>query len=368
MPSRFVQSIINQVQEAIDRVVGVVNEKNTIIACGDLTKIGSNKNIGVAKDNDANGVADDTFLDDEYTYKIFNFQPNLKYIIFVKGVDEIAKQFAKMISIMLKNSKKHYDEKYNKNDFIRNISLNNILPSDIYVKAREFNLKVEVERVTFLIKAGSVDNVIVYETLNNMFVENNKDFIFNVNSSDIALIKELPFQNGQSENIKLNKMAEEILETLKSKISSKILIGFSSQVDNIKKLEQSFKEANVALNIGEIFSDTNKIVNYNKLGIFRIIYQLPTTLCDTFLKEVFKKMSLESLDKETFSTIYSFFENNLNVSETSKKLFIHRNTLVYRLEKIKRLTGLDLKKFEDAIIFKIAIMIKKYLKFILSKI
>lgn len=365
MPSRFVQTIINQVQETIDRVVGVANEKNTIIACGDLTKIGSNKNINIT---DTTEVNNDIFSDDDYTYKIFNFQPNLKYIIFVKGIDEISKQFAKIISIMLKNSKKYYDEKHNKNDFIRNIALNNILPSDIYVKAREFNLKVEVERVTFLIKASSIDNATAYETLNNLFVEKNKDFIFNVNSNEIALIKELPFQNNKNENIKLNKMAEEILETLKTKISSRILIGFSSQVDNIKKLEQSFKEANVALNIGEIFSNTNKIINYNKLGICRIIYQLPTTLCDTFLKEVFKKMPLESLDEETFSTIYSFFENNLNVSETSKKLFIHRNTLVYRLEKIKRLTGLDLKKFEDAIIFKIAIMIKKYLKFSLNKI
>lgn len=362
MPSRFVQTIINQVQETIDRVVGVANEKNTIIACGDLTKIGSNKDINPIENTETNNG---TFSDDDYTYKIFNFQPDLKYVIFVKGIDEISKQYANLISIMLKNSKRYYDEKHNKNDFIRNIALNNILPNDIYVKAREFNLEVEVERVTFLIKVESANNALAYETLNEVFVKKNKDFIFNVNSSEIALIKELP-HNGNNEN--LNKIAGEILELLKTKISSRILIGFSSQVNDIKKLEQSFKEANVALNIGEIFSNSEKIINYNKLGIYRIIYQLPTTLCDTFLKEVFKKMPLESLDEETFSTIHSFFENNLNVSETSKKLFIHRNTLVYRLEKIKRLTGLDLKKFEDAIVFKIAIMIKKYLKFSLSKI
>lgn len=363
MPSRFVQTIISQVQETIDRVVGVVNEKHTIIACSDLTKIGSNKIISSAENE--NKLESATFSDDDYTYKIFNFQPNLKYVIFVEGVDKISTQYASMISIMLQNSKKYYDEKHNKNDFIRNIALNNIISSDIYVKARELNLKVEVERVTFLIKVESVDNAIAYETLNEIFVKKNKDFIFNVNSTEIALIKELFTQNG---NDNLNEMAKKILDTLKTKISSKIFIGFSSQVDNIKKLEQSFKEANVALNIGEIFSNKEKIVNYNKLGICRIIYQLPTTLCDTFLKEVFRKKPLELLDEETFSTIHCFFENNLNVSETSKKLFIHRNTLVYRLEKIKRLTGLDIRKFEDAIVFKIAIMIKKYLKFSLNKI
>lgn len=362
MPSRFVQTIINQIQETVDRVVGVVNEKDTVIACGDLSKIGSNKTISIF--NNAKNKSD-TLCDDEFTYKIFNFQPNLKYIIFVEGIDKIAAQYANIVSIMIKNSKKYYDEKHNKNDFIRNIVLNNILPSDIYVKAREFNLKVEVNRVTFLIKVDSINSTLAYEILNEFFVKKNKDFIFNLNSNEIALIKELSTKNN-GEN--LNKMAEEILAVLKTKISSKIFIGISSQVDSIKQLEQSFKEASIALNIGEIFNNSETIVNYNKLGICRIIYQLPTTLCDTFLKEVFKKMPLESLDKETFATIYSFFENNLNVSETSKKLFIHRNTLVYRLEKIKRLTGLDLRKFEDAIIFKIAIMVKKYLKFSLNKI
>ena len=80
-----------------------------------------------------------------------------------------------------------------------------------------------------------------------------------------------------------------------------------------------------------------------------------------FLSEVFKKGSIESLDQETLSTIQKFFENNLNVSETSRKLFVHRNTLVYRLDKIRRLTGLDLKEFDDAIVFKVALMVVKYL-------
>lgn len=361
MPNKFVQTIVNQVQETISKIVGVVNEKNTIIACSDLTQIGSVKKIEIPNNIELKNV----FTDESYTYKIFNFQPNLQYIIFVEGVDEISTQYVNIVAIMLKNSKKYYDEKHNKNDFIKNIALSNILPSDVYTKAREFNLKAEVNRVIFLVKVDYNDNIRTYEILNSCFIKKNKDFIFNVSSREIALVKE--FDNYVLDSANIKKIATKIFETLKTKIKSKIVVGFSSRFDNIRKLEQSFKEANVALNVGEIFGDSEKIVDYNNLGICRIIYQLPTTLCETFLKEVFKKVPLESLDAETFTTIYTFFSNNLNVSETSKKLFIHRNTLVYRLEKIKKLTGLDIRKFEDAIIFKISTMIQKYLKFSLNK-
>ena len=135
-----------------------------------------------------------------------------------------------------------------------------------------------------------------------------------------------------------------------------------TQVTNIKDLANSFKEAQIALEVGKVFDTEKNIVNYDHLGIARLIYQLPTTLCEMFLKEVFKQSSIESLDQETLFTIQSFFENNLNVSETSRGLFVHRNTLVYRLEKIRKITGLDLREFDDAIVFKVALMVKKYLQ------
>ena len=138
-------------------------------------------------------------------------------------------------------------------------------------------------------------------------------------------------------------------------------MGIGTVVDSIKDLARSFKEAQIALEVGKVFDTEKTIVSYNNLGIARLIYQLPTTLCEMFLKEVFKRDSIESLDHETLFTIQRFFENNLNVSETSRKLFVHRNTLVYRLEKIKKITGLDLREFEDAIVFKVALMVKKYL-------
>ena len=117
----------------------------------------------------------------------------------------------------------------------------------------------------------------------------------------------------------------------------------------------------MAIEVGKVFENDKMIVHYDNLGIGRLIYQLPTTLCEMYLNEVFKKNSIDSLDQETLYTINKFFENNLNVSETSRKLFVHRNTLVYRLEKIKKLTGLDLREFDHAIVFKVALMVKKYL-------
>ena len=150
-------------------------------------------------------------------------------------------------------------------------------------------------------------------------------------------------------------------DTLSTEFYCNAVVGIGTRVTGIKDLAHSFKEAQVALEVGKVFDTEKSIISYENLGIARLIYQLPTTLCDMFLKEVFKRGSIDSLDQETLFTIQKFFENNLNVSETSRKLFVHRNTLVYRLEKIKKLTGLDLREFDDAIVFKVALMVNKYL-------
>ena len=159
----------------------------------------------------------------------------------------------------------------------------------------------------------------------------------------------------------IEKLANSIIETLSGEFFTRVNVGIGTTATGIKDLAKSFKEAQVALEVGKVFDTDKAIVSYDNLGIGRLIYQLPTTLCEMFLREVFKKGSIESLDQETLFTIQKFFENNLNVSETSRKLFVHRNTLVYRLEKIKKLTGLDLREFDDAIVFKVALMVKKYL-------
>ena len=256
------------------------------------------------------------------------------------------------------NIKNYYDEKYDRSNFIKNVILDNILPGDIYLKSRELRFNSDVSRVCMLIKVTSKTDVSAYDVVQNLFPDKNKDFVININETDIALVKEI---RNNIDPRDIDKLASSIVDTLSSEFYTHCVIGIGTVVENIKDLARSFKEAQVALEVGKVFDTEKTIVSYNNLGIARLIYQLPTTLCDMFLKEVFKRGSIESLDHETLFTIQRFFENNLNVSETSRKLFVHRNTLVYRLEKIKKITGLDLREFEDAIVFKVALMVKKYL-------
>ena len=228
----------------------------------------------------------------------------------------------------------------------------------IFTKAKELHFNVDITRVALLVRVVSTNDVSAYDVIQNLFPDKQKDFVFNISESDIVLIKEI---KSGIDSKDLEKLARSIVDTLSSEFYTKAIVGIGTSVVGIKDLARSFKEAQVALEVGKVFDTDQSIVSYDNLGIARLIYQLPTTLCNTFLKEVFKTGSIDSLDHETLFTIHKFFENNLNVSETSRKLFVHRNTLVYRLEKIKKLTGLDLREFDHAIIFKIALMVKKYL-------
>ena len=354
MSNRLFQSIVHQMREAIDRTIGVIDETMTVIACSDLGRIGEPCNqIGEEAFSSA-----DPFVIDGYTYKAFGSRPVSEQILFVEGADEQAAKYAAMLAVSLSSIKQYHDEKYDRGNFVKNVILDNILPGDIYLKARELRFNNDVSRVVLLIRISSRAEVSAYDIIQNLFPEKAKDFVVNINETDIALVKEI---RAGIESKDLEKLARSIVDTLSSEFYTQATVGIGTVVDGIKDLARSFKEAQVALEVGKVFDTEKSIVNYDNLGIARLIYQLPTTLCDMFLKEVFKRGSIDSLDQETLFTIQRFFENNLNVSETSRKLFVHRNTLVYRLEKIKRLTGLDLREFDDAIVFKVALMVKKYL-------
>ena len=305
MSNRLFQGIVHQMKDAIDRTIGVIDETSVVIACSELGKIGEvNESV-----NSETLSSTAPFVVNGYTYRSFGSNAKYDYAVFVQGTDEYAQKYAQLLSVSFASIKQYYDEKYDRSNFIKNVILDNILPGDIYLKARELHFNSEVSRVCLLIKIVSKTDVSAYDIVQNLFPDKSKDFVININEVEIALVK----------------------------------------------------EAQSALEVAKVFDTDRTIVSYDNLGIARLIYQLPTTLCEMFLKEVFKRGSIESLDQETLFTIQRFFENNLNVSETSRKLFVHRNTLVYRLEKIKKLTGLDLREFEDAIVFKVALMVKKYL-------
>ena len=291
-------------------------------------------------------------------FKIFDEQ-RLEYVLLAEGDSETAYMLGKVAAFQIHSLLVAYKERFDKDNFIKNLLLDNLLLVDIYNRAKKLHIDTEVKRVIFIIETSHEKDNAALENVRNLLGGKSKDFITAVDEKNIIVVKELTEKDGAKD---LEKMAKEMLDMLKEDTKDEqIRIAYGTIISDIKEVSKSYKEAKLALDVGKIFFAEKDIVAFTTLGIGRLIYQLPTTLCEMFLKEVFKKGSIDSLDQETLFTIQRFFENNLNVSETSRKLFVHRNTLVYRLEKIKRLTGLDLREFDDAIVFKVALMVKKYL-------
>ena len=341
-------------KDVLGRTIGVIDENGIIIACSEVSKIGeSRQRIREEISFSAGAVCYEG-----YSYRYVTESGKNDCIAFAEGNDSEADKITQILAISLGNLKNLYDEKYDKGSFIKNIILDNILPSDIYIKSNELHFNNDDLRVAFVIKFQGHADVPPYEIIQGMVEGSTRDYVISISEQDIVVVKEVDrSESGEG----LEAFAKQIIATVGEKHGAKVLVGISSIVENLKDLARAYKEARIALEVGKVFDIEQPIMSYENLGIGRLIYQLPTTLCEIFLQEVFKKGSLESLDKETLMTVQHFFKNNLNVSETSRKLFVHRNTLVYRLEKIRKLTGLDLREFDHAVTFKVALMVKKYL-------
>ncbi|MBP5230831.1 MAG: helix-turn-helix domain-containing protein [Clostridia bacterium] len=354
MSNKLFQSLVYQMREAVDRDIGIIDEKGTVVACSQLARIGeSHKDI-----LDELSYSFDILRAGGYTYKPVGSHARIDYIVFVQGEDDSAENTVNLLSISFSHIRTLYDEKYDRSNFIKNIILDNILPGDIYIKSKELRFDGDVNRVVLLIRFGNKSDVVPYDIIQNMFPDRAHDYVVSVSETDIALVKEL---KSGTDSKAIQAIARSIIDNVQTEFFMKCVIGIGTVVSSVKELARSYKDAQVALEVGRVFDTEQNCISYENLGIGRLIYQLPPTLCEMFLQEVFKKGSLESLDHETLLTIHAFFDNNLNVSETSRKLFVHRNTLVYRLEKIKKLTGLDLRQFDHAITFKVALMVNKYL-------
>ena len=356
MSSRVFQSVIVQMKDAVDRTIGVIDSDGRVVSCSDTAVVGEKWPGAVIRINSA---PDSVVVVEKKTFKpLSSWSAYFDYAVFAEGDDDVARSVCIMAHVALSGAKTYYEEKHDKGTFVKNIITDNILPGDIYIRAKELHFATDVQRAVFLIRQIGRADVAVLDVLQNMFNDKQQDFVLSINETDIAVVKQVPVN---IETAELIKIAQSVEDTLKAELFIKTAIGIGTVAGHLRELADAYKEAQVAIVVGNVL-DTDKIILiYEIFGIGRLIYQLPTTLCEIFLSEVFKKNSIDSLDQETLFTINKFFENNLNVSETSRKLFVHRNTLVYRLEKIKKLTGLDLREFDHAIIFKVALMVKKYL-------
>ena len=293
------------------------------------------------------------------TYKpLLSNGSSFDFTAFTEGTDAMARTICAVTSVAFNEAKNNYEEKHNKAAFLKNIISDNILPGDVYVRTKELHFVPDVPRALLLVRQVERSDVAAVEVMQNLFPDKQHDFIISINETDIVIIKELPAGENPAE---VQSIAENVEKALADELQIKCIIGIGTTARHLRELADRYKEAQIAIDVGRVFDSEKNIISYENLGIGRIIYQLPTTLCEMFLNEVFKKNPLETLDEDTLETINKFFENNLNVSETSRKLYVHRNTLVYRLEKIKKLTGLDLREFDHAIVFKVAMMVKQYL-------
>ena len=294
-------------------------------------------------------------------FKVFD-DHQLEYILLAYGDSEDVYMIGKIASFQVQNLLVAYKERFDKDNFIKNLLLDNLLLVDIYNRAKKLHIDIEVRRVVFIVETNREKDGNELEKIRGLFGGKSKDFVTAVDEKNIIVVKELSDNESYDD---LKKTAEVILNLFRSD-SSGVHISYGTVVNELKEVSKSYKEARMALDVGKIFFEEQNIIAYSQLGIGRLIYQLPIPLCKMFIKEIFDGRSPDDFDEEILTTINKFFENSLNVSETSRQLYIHRNTLVYRLDKLQKSTGLDLRVFEDAITFKIALMVVKYMKYMES--
>ncbi len=306
--------------------------------------------------------ADSQVVQGNQFFKIFD-EHQLEYILLANGGSDDVYMVGKIVTFQIQNLLIAYKERFDKDNFIKNLLLDNLLLVDIYNRAKKLHIDTEVRRVIFIIETKHEKDSNALDNVRNLLGNRAKDFVTAVDEKNIIVVKELDLGDGHAE---LEKTAQSLYNLLLEDGEEGVLIAYGTIVNDIKEVSKSYKEAKLALDVGKIFFGDRSVIAYSTLGIGRLIYQLPIPLCKMFIREIFEGKSPDDFDEETLTTINKFFENNLNVSETSRQLYIHRNTLVYRLDKLQKSTGLDLRVFEDAITFKIALMVVRYMKYMES--
>lgn len=352
--NQILQNTIDGLKNITRKELSVVEKEGKVIATTEENMIG--RQIETVENFVSSQAESQLILGYQY-FKIYdNGVP--EYVIQVKGEDEEGYKIGKIAAFQIQSLLVAYKERYDKDNFIKNLLLDNLLLVDIYSRAKKLHIENNIRRIVYLIETNIDKEMNVVEIVRSIFPAKTKDFVTAVDEKSIILVKELREKENMDD---IEKIAKTIADMLNIEMNSKVFISIGTVVSDLKDVSRSYKEAKMALEVGKIFETEKHIVNYERLGIGRLIYQLPLPLCRMFIKEVLHGLTIDDFDDETLATVNKFFENNLNVSETSRQLYIHRNTLVYRLDKLQKMTGLDLRNFDDAIIFKITLMVSKYM-------
>lgn len=301
---------------------------------------------------------------DETACFVVRYEGEAIYIFAIhKVIDNIA-IMGKLCVSQFENMMHLYEKRVDRNRFFQQLVLDNLLLVDVHSQAKKMNLEVNAKRMVFVIEPKKKGDGLLLETMRGIYDNGAKDVVISVDEARIILVKTLAKSDTYQE---VNRIAKTLVDTLSAEAMVQVRVAYGSIVEELKDVSKCYKEAGMALDVGRIFYAHKEVLAYNELGIGRLIYQLPYSLCEMFLQEVFHGNALEQFDKETLATVNAFFENDLNISETARKMYLHRNTLGYRLDKIQKTTGLDVKKFEDALTFKIALMVSDHMKFVQSQ-
>ena len=354
--NQILQSTIDGLKNIIRRELSVAEREGKIVATTEESMVNT---VIESADIFIQSPAENQLVQGYQYFKVFdNGSP--EYIVMIKGEDAEAYRIGKITAFQIQNLLVAYKERFDGDNFIKNLLLDNLLLVDIYSRAKKLRIENNVPRVVFLIETEIDKEFNVVEIVRSIFPTKQKDFVTAVDEKSIILVKELKEKDSKEE---IDQISKHIYDTLSAEAMTSVYVAIGTVVNDLKNVSASYKEAKMALEVGKIFEENKKIVNYEQLGIGRLIYQLPAPLCKMFINEVLHGLSMDQFDEETLTTVNKFFENNLNVSETSRQLYIHRNTLVYRLDKLQKMTGLDLRNFDDAIIFKIMLMVSKYMHY-----
>lgn len=356
MADRYFQGYVYQMQNSIPRMFGVIKNKE-IVSCSNQELIGNQNSFDLMQQK---SNENECFVIGGNTYRIFYQNSFIKFAVFVEGTDQLANNYTTILAVCFAGLKAHFEENYNRHLFYKELFMEKILPEDVSVRANMLKLPLIKSRVVFLLRFLRVNAEWNLSGLGKNIKKPEKYDIFPITETDVLLIAEVRSNLSREE---LEQTAEALQEAARISLGAEAMVGIGSIVTEIRQLSDSYKEALYALELLYLFEGKKKVLNYNHLGVNRLIYQLPLPLCEVYLREVFIKGGFDSLEAVTLETVKCFFGNSLNISETARQLYIHRNTLMYRLEKVKKLTGLDVRIFDHAIVFRLAMMIYRHVKF-----
>lgn len=348
-----IQMVIDEIRDISKTNLAVYTEKGKMVAATFVPE----KRMEAEVEIFADSMADSQMSAGYFFFKIV-VENAPEYILLAYSSSEEAYMVGKMAACQIKNLASAYMEQFDRNHFMQNILLGNMLVVDMYNKAQKLHIE-QADRVVYVIEISGRKDTTVMETVKNLFVTKTRDFVTEIDEKSVILVKDCRDMKKEEE---LMALANMILDNMHAEAMVKVRVGYGNRVHNLQDIAKSYQEAKMALEVGRIFYAEREIISYSLLGIGRLIYQLPMSLCDMFIKEVFTDGIPDIFDEETMVTIQKFFDNNLNISETARQLYVHRNTLVYRLERLEKIIGLDIRKFDDAMTFKIALMVISHME------